>query len=127
MSHAATHDDAGTDFERVCDIAAVRPGTLLAATLSDGTRACIGHSGNAFFAISDRCPHQKFPLSDGELTPEGTVVCSRHGASYDCTTGRAIRGPLRDTEREGAFGRVAVYEIRISNGGVYVKPPQVNF
>ena len=122
---ATPADDA--EFERVCAASDVPPGTLKAVTLSDGTRACVGNAGGRFFAVSDRCPHQKFPLSDGELTPEGAIVCSWHGASYDCTTGRGIRGPLRGADREAALGRVTVFGVRVTDGGVYVRPPQPVF
>ena len=126
MLQSAPSSDAPA-YERVCAADDVAPGTLRAVTLSDGTRACVGNRGGTFFAVSDRCPHQKFPLSDGELTAEGLIVCSWHGASYDCTTGRPVRGPMRDGAREAPLGRVTVYEVRVAGGGVHVRPPQAGF
>ena len=120
--------EGGAVFERVCRVADVAPGSLLAVTLGDGSRVCVGNRGGTFFAISDRCPHQKFPLSDGELTIEGTVVCSWHGASFDCVSGRAVRGPLRDGGvREAPLGRVTVYDVRVVDGDVEVRAPEARF
>lgn len=114
-------------FERACAASDVAPGALRAVTLTDGTRVCVGNRNGTYFAISDRCPHQQFPLSDGALTPEGTIVCSWHGATYDCTTGRSVRGPLRGDAYEGPLGRVTVYDTRVDGAGVFVRVPEVKF
>jgi nitrite reductase/ring-hydroxylating ferredoxin subunit len=101
---------------------------MRSVTLSDGTRVCIGNRGGTVFALRDRCPHQKYPLSDGALTQEGTIVCSWHGAVYECATGRAVRGPLRDNGAyEAPLGRVPVYNVRIVDGDVFVHVPEVTF
>ena len=103
-------------------------GTLRAVTLSDGTHACIGNHTGTYFAVSDRCPHQKYPLSDGELTADGAIVCSWHGAAYDCASGRSLRGPVRDAGvHEAPLGRLAVYDVRVAGGDVHVRPPELNF
>ena len=115
------------EFERVCAARDVAPGSLFAVALVDGTRVCVGNRNGTYFAVSDRCPHQQFPLSDGALTPEGTIVCSRHGAAYDCATGRSVRGPLRDAVREGPLGRITVYDTRVDGPDVFVRPPETTF
>lgn len=114
-------------FERVCAVGDVAPGALRAVTLADGSRVCVGNHGGVLFAVSDRCPHQQFPLSDGQLTPEGTIVCSWHGAAYDCRSGRSVRGPIRDAGHEGPLGRLTVYDIRVDGADVCVRPPEVTF
>jgi nitrite reductase/ring-hydroxylating ferredoxin subunit len=116
--------DGAEEFEWVCHTSDVALGRLHAVTLADGSRVCVGNRGEVMFAVSDRCPHQKFPLSDGELTTEGTIVCSWHGAAYDCATGRSVRGPLRDGGRhEAPLGRVSIYEVRVDDGSVFVRAP----
>jgi nitrite reductase/ring-hydroxylating ferredoxin subunit len=125
MAHAPFPGDAPPEFERVCAVREVAPGTMRAVTLSDGTRACVGNRSGSFFAVSDRCPHQKYPLSDGQLTREGTIVCSWHGATYDCTSGRAVRGPIRGIgEREEPLGRLHIYDVRLTDGDVFVRLPE---
>lgn len=115
-------DDAG--FERICASEDVPPGTLKSFALSDGTRVCVGNRGGTLFAVLDRCPHQQFPLSEGELMTDGTIVCAWHGAAWDCISGRAVRGPKGDSgTREAAFGRLRTCPLRVSAGQIQVKPP----
>ena len=125
MANAAPRAGNGEEeFERVCATTDVAPGRLHAVALADGSRVCVGNRDGVIFAVSDRCPHQKFPLSDGELTKEGTIVCSWHGAAYDCVTGRSVRGPLRDGGRhEAPLGRVGIYDVRVDDGFVFVRAP----
>ena len=115
--------DAG-GFERVCAPEDVPPATLRPVTLADGTRICVGNRGGTLFAVLDRCPHQRFPLSEGELMTDGTIVCAWHGAAYDCVSGRAVRGPKGDGgTREEPFGRLRHCEVRTANGELLVRPP----
>lgn len=119
-------DDA--DYERVCAIKDVPPGTLRGVEMTDGTRVCLGNRDGQIFAVSDRCPHQKFPLSDGELTPDGTIVCSWHAASFDCRSGVAVKGPVRDGgTREAPLGRLKVFAVRVDAESVFVRAPQELF
>ena len=64
----------------------------------------------AYYAVPDRCTHQKFPLHDGELLP-GKIKCIHHGATFDLTTGRptmpAIK-KLRLYDAQARDGRVVV-------------------
>lgn len=119
--------EAPDDFERVCAQSDVAPGTLHAATLTDGSRVCVANDRGRFVAMNDRCPHQKYPLSDGSLTVRGTIVCSWHGAEYDCTTGRGVQGPLSGDRREGPLGRLLILETQLRGGDVFVRPPQPAF
>ena len=41
-----------------------------------------------YYAVPDRCTHQRFPLHDGELL-DGRIKCAHHGATFDLETGRA--------------------------------------
>ena len=43
--------------------------------------------GGAFYALPDRCTHQRYPLNDGELL-DGKIRCVHHGATFDLQTGR---------------------------------------
>lgn len=60
------------------------------------TRAGPWAAGNAdgtYFAVSRLCRHQLGDLSKGTLDRQGCLVCPRHGARYDVSTGRMVRGP----------------------------------
>jgi 3-phenylpropionate/trans-cinnamate dioxygenase ferredoxin subunit len=47
-----------------------------------------------FFAMPDRCTHQRFPLHDGELVNE-SIRCNRHGATFNLRTGRATMPAIK--------------------------------
>lgn len=44
-------------------------------------------------AFENRCPHQGFPLSDGELV-DGVITCALHRHRFDAASGAGIN-PLR--------------------------------
>lgn len=116
---------AAPAFERVCAVADVGRGELFAADLSDGTPVCVANRDGTFLAVRDQCPHQKIRLSDGNLTPDGSIVCSWHGAAYDCATGCALRGPLDGGRRAGPVGRLVVLDVKVEGGAVFVRPPEL--
>ena len=59
----------------------------------DGRRVCLVRVGDAMLALDDRCPHAAFPLSEGDLLPDGSVRCAWHGARFDPRTGAVLHGP----------------------------------
>jgi len=67
--------------------------------------------GGQIFAIEDVCTHDGGELDQGEL--EGTrIMCPRHGAFFDVTTGAALTLP--------AVMPVATYRVRVEGDDVYV-------
>lgn len=89
------------------------PDGLLGVTLDDGTPVCLVRHGDAVYALHDRCTHAEYSLSAGELLPDGTVQCLWHGATFDCRSGRARRGPATEP--------VATYAVRVEGEDVYVE------
>ena len=69
---------------------------LLGVELSTGERVCLIRHGDVVTAVRDLCSHQAFPLSEGEITAEGRLICAWHGAEFECATGRVCRGPATD-------------------------------
>jgi 3-phenylpropionate/trans-cinnamate dioxygenase ferredoxin component len=69
--------------------------------------------GGTLYAIEDRCSHD-----DGELCLGGwdeaecRVVCPRHGAAFDLTTGRALSLP--------AYLPVRTFPVRVEDGSVKI-------
>jgi nitrite reductase (NADH) small subunit/3-phenylpropionate/trans-cinnamate dioxygenase ferredoxin subunit len=63
-------------------------------------------------AVGDRCPHMGASLAEGRLE-EGRVVCSWHGWSFDCETGRCDRK---------SWARVPRYEVRLEGKEVLLRP-----
>ena len=64
-------------------------------------------------AIEDRCSHDDGPLCLGNWDTDAcTVVCPRHGASFDLESGRALTLP--------AYLPVRTFPVRVEDGVVVV-------
>jgi 3-phenylpropionate/trans-cinnamate dioxygenase ferredoxin subunit len=58
----------------------------------DGTSILICNVDDTFYAIEDVCTHDGGPLDQGEL--QGCrIMCPRHGALFDVTSGAALTLP----------------------------------
>ena len=76
-------------------------------------------SGEAF-ALEDRCPHRRVPLSLGTVKPGG-LQCGYHGWTFDGGTGACTTIPnLRDTERVPPRYGTRAYPVAEANGFVHV-------
>jgi len=64
------------------------------------------------FALEDRCSHEDFPLSEGEIV-DGALECVLHGARFDLRSGRALSLP--------AVRPVKTYRAEIREGDIYVE------
>ena len=101
-------------YERVSDDMML-PGELRSAALADGTALCIGNADGSVFAVQNECTHAAFPLSEGSLLPGGVIQCAWHGARFDCRSGEAMQEP--------AFDPLERFEVRLGDGGVWVRRP----
>ncbi len=52
----------------------------------DGVPVCLVRIGESVRALHDVCSHQRWSLSDGEVSGGG-VECSLHGSTFDLVTG----------------------------------------
>ena len=87
---------------------------VLGVSGPDGRPVCLVRLGEQVTAFADECTHQAFPLSAGEVHPDGTLECVWHGARFDCATGAVRRGPALDP--------LPVYPVRIEGDRVLVGP-----
>lgn len=95
---------------RVAALDDVPPGTLR-AVVENGTAIALANVDGDLYALEDRCSHQDYPLSDGEL--EGTrLQCIYHGAEFDVCTGKALTLP--------AIRPVKSYPVEIRDDDVYI-------
>lgn len=99
------------DWIRVADAADCPPGTLLGVRAGKDLVVLANVDGE-IYALEDRCSHQDFPLSDGELEGD-RLECIYHGAKFDVCTGRAMALP--------AIRPVKTYEVDLRDDGVYLK------
>jgi 3-phenylpropionate/trans-cinnamate dioxygenase ferredoxin subunit len=92
-------------------------------TLPDGAAArveggrcglCLVRLGFDVYALDDRCSHQNWPLSDGEVDPtERSIECTKHGSTFSLKDGRPQCLP--------ATQPVATYPVRIEGDEVVVE------
>lgn len=90
------------------------------AALSDGQKQALVIGGQKIalikkskelFAISNKCVHMECPLSKGEL--EGYVIkCPCHDWRFDIRTGEFL---------DAKELRIPVYELKVSDGKIYLK------
>lgn len=101
----------GPGWVRVAAAADVPPGGLMPVDAGN-ERIVLAHADDGICAVEDRCSHQDFPLSSGQL--DGCELeCPYHGAAFDVRTGRATRLP--------AVRPVRTFTVEVRDDSVYVK------
>jgi len=80
----------------------------------DGQSICLVRFKGQVAAFVDECTHQSFPLSLGEVRPDGSLECVWHGARFDCLTGAVRREPATDD--------LTRYAVRVDGGRIFVGP-----
>jgi len=79
-------------------------------------RIALVRVGDEFFALGDRCSHEDYSLSEGEVwSDECEIECPRHGSMFDLRTGAACSLP--------ATKPVPAYEVEVVGGDVAVLLP----
>lgn len=99
------------EWVRVAAVEACPPGSLLGVAAGK-ERIVLANVEGDIYALMDRCSHQDFPLSDGELNGD-RLECVYHGATFDVCTGRAMRLP--------AIRPVKTYPVEVRDGAVFVQ------
>jgi len=99
------------EWVRVAALEECPPGLLLG--VEAGTeRIVLANVEGDVYALLDRCTHQDYPLSDGEL--DGTrLECIYHGAKFDVCTGRAVQLP--------AIRPVRTFPVEVRDGKIFVQ------
>ncbi len=78
-----------------------------------GVRIALVRIGDDFYAIGDRCSHEDYSLSEGEVwVEECELECPRHGSTFDLQDRRALLAP--------ATTPVPVFEIEVVGDDVAV-------
>jgi 3-phenylpropionate/trans-cinnamate dioxygenase ferredoxin subunit len=70
---------------------AIAPGTTQSLTV-DGVPVLLCNVGGTLYAVEDVCTHDGNALDGGELDG-ARIMCPRHGAFFDVTTGQALTLP----------------------------------
>ena len=107
---------------------------LVSGVVRGAGRYAVGNSNGQLFAVTRRCRHLGADLAEGSADRRGCLVCPWHGARYDVTTGRMVRGP------QGLFAKIpgvdagyrllttvlplGVGEVVVREGTVFVRKPE---
>jgi 3-phenylpropionate/trans-cinnamate dioxygenase ferredoxin component len=91
----------------------IAPGTTRRVVV-DGTEILLCNVDGTIFAIEDVCTHDGAPLDQGELDGK-CIICPRHGAMFDVTTGAALTLP--------AVMPVQMFAVRVVGDNVFVEAP----
>ena len=82
----------------------------------EGVRLAVARVDDTFYALADRCSHEDFSLSLGEVFIDTCEIeCARHGATFDLLTGAAMCFP--------ATVGVSVYPVKVVDGKIVVTLP----
>jgi len=79
-----------------------------------GQPVCLVRFNGRVSAFADECSHQAFPLSAGDVRPDGTLECVWHGARFDCLTGEVRRDPATEP--------LTRFPVRVEGNRVLVGP-----
>ena len=100
-------------WEFVCTEAELLPGEKKAVWHGD-TPILVVNLDGIYYAVEDRCTHEDFELSAGEVdTATGEIECVLHGAKFDLRTGEALCAP--------AYTPVATFPVRVADGAVWTR------
>ena len=114
-------DQVGTDVNDadgwvdVMDLTELPPGSS-ASAVADGQWVALFNVGGQIYAIANRCPHARGPLSEGVVECEGerrTVICPWHYSRFDLATGAVVDGMARDP--------ATPFDTEIRGGTIYVR------
>lgn len=87
------------------------PAGSLKGVTADGVAIVLANVDGTMCALRDRCSHEDYPLSDGELDGD-EIVCMYHGARFDaCSGARKTLPAIRPVDR---------FPVEIRDGDVYV-------
>jgi 3-phenylpropionate/trans-cinnamate dioxygenase ferredoxin component len=99
------------DWTRLASASDCNGNGCVHAATAEGEKIVLVRWRGEFFALEDRCSHQDFPLSEGEMD-EGEIECVFHGARFDVRTGRAVSLP--------AIRPVKTYPVEVRGDDIYV-------
>src|SRR5487761_1024416 len=104
--------DEGSGFEAVASVRELAEGTILQRVRVSGEAVCLVRQNGEISALGDICPHQHFPMSQGDLLDDGSLQCAWHGARFDCRTGKVKQVP--------AVSPLPVYQVRLEGDSIMV-------
>lgn len=74
-------------------------------------KVCLAKFGQTFFCFEHLCPHQMHPLSEGQITDFGELVCPLHEYRFSLKTGAESGHRCRELN---------TFKIDVASEGVYI-------
>ena len=100
-----------SDWVDVIKAADFEPGTWHTVDVDDVFIAVFNVDGE-YYAIEDLCTHDGGELTGGEIVGK-EIICPRHGARFDITTGEVLADP--------AYEDLSTFPVRVKNGMLQVR------
>jgi 3-phenylpropionate/trans-cinnamate dioxygenase ferredoxin subunit len=98
---------------RCCSVDDVKPGQARRFDI-EGHRLAVVRIGDDWYVISDRCSHEDYSLSDGDVwEDEREIECPKHGSTFSLVDGEPQTLP--------ATQPVPVYTVHIEGNDVMVE------
>ena len=66
----------------------------------DGKEIVVSNVNGKYYAMDDRCGHMNALLSMGNVSNDNLVTCPFHGARFDVTNGKKVKGPVLTPSQE---------------------------
>lgn len=95
------------------------PGKTLAVVCDGQQLALFRNSQGEAYALEDRCPHRRVPLSPGLVKPGG-LQCPYHGWTFDGTSGKCTDIPNLRRDEKIPPAVVPAYPVAELNGFLHV-------
>lgn len=93
-------------------VASEVPAGGLRAVSTETCAVVLANVDGDIYALEDRCSHQDYPLSAGELEGD-ELECPFHGARFDVCSGRALQLP--------AITPVRSFKVDVRDGDIYIR------
>ncbi len=87
------------------------PGSMFVEV--NGQMIVLIHAAGHYYALDDLCTHDGGPLSGGRVDKdEDAMICPRHGARFELTTGAALTMPATKATR--------THEVKVEDGKIFI-------
>jgi nitrite reductase/ring-hydroxylating ferredoxin subunit len=78
------------------------------------------------YAVQAQCPHLKLPLTKGQITAQGEIVCPFHKSAFDLCSGEVKCWSPWPAMLSGVLGKVSkpknlkIYPVKVESDDIYV-------
>ena len=100
---------------RLCSRDDIDPGSAKRFDV-EGHRVAVVRIGDDFYVIADRCSHEDYSLSEGDVwEDECEIECPKHGSMFSLKTGEPLTLPATEP--------IPVYDVRVEGDDLILQLP----